>query len=362
MHENSIDSSDLESQIFRDYENFKEENKTDIQIAMKEAMLDPEHKEKVCQLLFFINQFPKLLTKEQENQDKSDVKTKKEDTTEEKKSKKNDVKTEEKTTQQKFIGILKKYQNGRKEANLKIRKELEIGGTIPDQMVRLILQKSEECTDEEAEAHINSHILAMSAENLLGSLLERYIAGVIENHGWIWCRSEIILATDFIKFPTPPQEKWICLQVKNGDNTENSSSSKIREIFKDKDYKDRIDSKLWCRSYSKWELKRDSLKNNIYEKLGIEVTDKSKLKKFKEKLKKEPNLKHIKPIGNYQQWNTWIDLARQLGFNDLVNPPDKRNTNWDELNKIIGLLGDDSMSEEKLEKYISDLYNQENHE
>lgn len=353
MHENSIDSSDSEIEIFRDYENFQKQYEPDIKKAMKEAMLESEHKEKVCQLLFFIDQFPKLLTTGKKKQDE------------------NDVTTQEKTIQQYFVDILKKYKNGRKEANLKIRKELEIGGTIPDQMVRLILKKSEKCTDEEAEAHINSHILAMSAENLLGSLLERYIAGVIESYGWIWCRSEIILATDFIKFPTPPQEdttpqeKWICLQVKNGDNTENSSSSKIREIFKDKDYKDRIDSKLWCRSYSKWELKRDSLKNNIYEKLGIEVTDKGTLEKLKKKLKKDPNLKHIKPIGSYQRLDTWIDLAQQLGFNDLVNPPDKRNTNWDELNKMIGLSSDDCMSEEKLEKYISDLYkkdDKENHE
>ena len=349
MHENSIDSSDSEIQIFKDYENFKKKYEPDIQKAMKEAMLESEYEEKVYKLLYFLHLFPKLLTTGKKKQDE------------------NDVTTQEKTTKEYFLYIIKKYKNGRKEPNLKIKKEPEIGGTIPDQMVRLILKKSEKCTEEKAKAHINSHILAMSAENLLGSLLERYIAGVIESHGWIWCCSEIILATDFIKFPTPPQEntppekRWICLQVKNGDNTENSSSSKIREPLKTKDYKDKIKSELWFRSYSKWRLKLKTLKEKIYEKLEITGMDE---KDKEEKLKEHLKLKSIEVKGKYNRVDTWIDLAGQLGFNDLVNPPDKRNTNWDKLNEIIG-LSDDGMSEEKLEQYISDLYkkdDKENHE
>jgi hypothetical protein len=68
----------------------------------------------------------------------------------------------------------------------------------------------------------------MGAENLVGDLLERYLASVLETRGWVWCSGALVKAADFIKPPTRPGEAWRLLQVKNRDNSENSSTSAIR--------------------------------------------------------------------------------------------------------------------------------------
>lgn len=67
------------------------------------------------------------------------------------------------------------------------------------------------------------HRQAMAAENLLGSLLERYLASILEPHGWVWCAGNTVRAVDFLS-----PDLAIALQVKNRDNSENSSSSAIR--------------------------------------------------------------------------------------------------------------------------------------
>jgi hypothetical protein len=68
----------------------------------------------------------------------------------------------------------------------------------------------------------------MGAENLVGDLLERYLASVLEPHGWIWCSGAMVKAVDFILPPSTSGGAWRMLQVKNRDNSENSSSSAIR--------------------------------------------------------------------------------------------------------------------------------------
>jgi hypothetical protein len=69
----------------------------------------------------------------------------------------------------------------------------------------------------------------MAAENVTGSLLEEYIATVMEPLGWIWCSGKMIKASDFIRFPAKNTGKPHLLQVKNRSNSENSSSSSIRK-------------------------------------------------------------------------------------------------------------------------------------
>jgi len=59
-------------------------------------------------------------------------------------------------------------------------------------------------------------------------LLERYLASVLEPRGWVWCSGAMVKAVDFIKPPSATQATWHLLQVKNRDNSENSSSSAIR--------------------------------------------------------------------------------------------------------------------------------------
>ena len=68
------------------------------------------------------------------------------------------------------------------------------------------------------------HNLFMSAENILGNLLEEYIASKIKPYGFIWCGGNVLAAIDFCN-----SDGTFFLQVKNKSNTENSSSNKIRE-------------------------------------------------------------------------------------------------------------------------------------
>lgn len=114
--------------------------------------------------------------------------------------------------------------------------------TVPDEMVSVILVSYFGINQSDVERIKREHSLSMGAENLVGDLLERYLASVMEPKGWIWCSGAMVRAVDFIK-PTT-SEQWSLLQVKNRDNSENSSSSAIRigtEI------------KKWHRTFSKKE-------------------------------------------------------------------------------------------------------------
>ncbi len=98
--------------------------------------------------------------------------------------------------------------------------------TIPDEMVSIILNKYFEVPFEELQKAEEWHRLSMGAENIVGDLLERYIAEVIEVHGWVWCSGSMVKAVDFVYFNS--KTGWESLQVKNRDNTENYSSAAIR--------------------------------------------------------------------------------------------------------------------------------------
>ncbi|AZI43715.1 SinI family restriction endonuclease [Deinococcus psychrotolerans] len=67
------------------------------------------------------------------------------------------------------------------------------------------------------------HRQSMAAENLLGALLERYLAQELEAHDWIWCAGNSLRAVDFIR-----SDLSTALQIKNRSNSENSSSAAIR--------------------------------------------------------------------------------------------------------------------------------------
>lgn len=99
--------------------------------------------------------------------------------------------------------------------------------TIPDEMVSVILNGYFDIPAEHLNRVKREHQLSMGAENMVGELLERYLASVLEEHGWIWCSGAMVKAVDFVQ---PPKNggSWRMLQVKNRDNSENSSSSAIR--------------------------------------------------------------------------------------------------------------------------------------
>ena len=113
--------------------------------------------------------------------------------------------------------------------------------TIPDTAVSVILQQCCDFTEAQTEQIKVEHQLSMSAENLVGALLERYIAQTLEPHGWVWCAGDFVRAIDFIKY-NQSIKLWEVVQVKNRDNTENSSSSAIRQG---------TTIEKWFRTYSK---------------------------------------------------------------------------------------------------------------
>jgi hypothetical protein len=113
--------------------------------------------------------------------------------------------------------------------------------TVPDEAVSIVMRAVYGYEESSTSRIKLEHQHAMSAENIVGALLERYIAFSLEGHGWVWCAGDFVKAVDFIKY-NDKDGTWSAVQVKNRDNTENSSSSSVRggtEIVK------------WFRTYSR---------------------------------------------------------------------------------------------------------------
>lgn len=110
---------------------------------------------------------------------------------------------------------------------------LSVPQTIPDPAVEAIMRvhnpagfsPTGSATKHLVDEMMRGHYLAMAAENVIGTLLEKYIASEMEHYGWTWCAGEIIRAVDFLR---KTDEGFIPLQVKNRSNSENSSSAAIR--------------------------------------------------------------------------------------------------------------------------------------
>lgn len=93
-----------------------------------------------------------------------------------------------------------------------------------DPAIAVIVKNTQGMTDDEAQTGENNHNLFMSAENIQGNLLEEYIAEKARPYGFLWCEGNVLRAIDFCN-----TDGSLFLQIKNKSNTENSSSSNIRE-------------------------------------------------------------------------------------------------------------------------------------
>ena len=105
-----------------------------------------------------------------------------------------------------------------------------------------------------AEIH---HAKFMKIENLIGSLIEEYLHEKLRFNGWYCAWGESIKSVDFFSI------NGDLLQVKTSDNSENSSSARVREGTQ---------IKKWFRRFSKkddvynWdELKKITGVHNISE-------------------------------------------------------------------------------------------------
>lgn len=102
----------------------------------------------------------------------------------------------------------------------------KIPNTVPDEIVSIVMMEAFDYNEQTIDRVKLEHQLAMSAENSVGALLERYLDSVLRPYGWHWCCGSFIRAVDFIR--SDDTEGWLALQIKNRDNSENSSSSAIR--------------------------------------------------------------------------------------------------------------------------------------
>lgn len=112
--------------------------------------------------------------------------------------------------------------------------------TIPDEMVSVIMEKAYGYSAKECEKIKIEHQYSMCAENCVGNLLERYLDSQLRTSYWNWCCGEFVKAIDFLG--RNDNGEWIALQIKNRDNSENSSSSAIRDGTR---------IQKWFRSFSK---------------------------------------------------------------------------------------------------------------
>lgn len=116
---------------------------------------------------------------------------------------------------------LRKYEAG---YNGRIsQRASNLPGTISDPIVDTIIQaRFPRLTPMDVSRIRYGHRLGMSAENILGLLLEEYLANGLAEFGWHCCWGETLRSIDFVS------EDLHLLQIKNRSNSENSSSSRVR--------------------------------------------------------------------------------------------------------------------------------------
>jgi len=96
--------------------------------------------------------------------------------------------------------------------------------TVADSLMKDIYHKLHPQLDEGVVQTVAAgHSTMMTIENIVGDMLEEYLSGKLAAHGWKCCWGTTVKSVDFIN------EDGTLLQVKTSDNSENSSSSAIRQ-------------------------------------------------------------------------------------------------------------------------------------
>jgi len=116
---------------------------------------------------------------------------------------------------------LLKYQGGRNgRASNRIS---NLPGTVADPIIEEIIgARIEDLDSNELNKITYAHRLGMSAENILGLILEEYLSENLQEFGWHCAWGETVKSVDFV------HEDGRLLQIKNRSNSENSSSSVVR--------------------------------------------------------------------------------------------------------------------------------------
>lgn len=143
--------------------------------------------------------------------------------------------------------------------------------TVPDEIIKALFAYHYDIEPEDATKMERAHSVMMSLENLTGELLEEYLSIRLADFGWKCAWGSTIKAVDFSH-----ATKGL-LQVKNSDNSENSSSSAIRAGTDIQKWFRRFSRKKgeynWqalvditeCQTLSEWDFRKfclEVLKNN----------------------------------------------------------------------------------------------------
>lgn len=96
--------------------------------------------------------------------------------------------------------------------------------TVPDSLMKEIYQSLHpKLSDAIVQTVASGHSTMMTIENIVGDMLEEYLSIKLAAHGWKCCWGTTVKSVDFIN------KDGRLLQVKTSDNSENSSSSAIRQ-------------------------------------------------------------------------------------------------------------------------------------
>ena len=117
---------------------------------------------------------------------------------------------------------LLKYQGGfDSRASKRVSNPL---GTVADPIVEKIIgSRLDDLTTDDLNKITFAHRLGMSAENILGLILEEYLSENLKDKRWHCAWGETVKSVDFVN------EDGSLLQIKNRSNSENSSSSAVRD-------------------------------------------------------------------------------------------------------------------------------------
>ena len=115
-----------------------------------------------------------------------------------------------------------KFQKGR-EGRPSLR-ESNLPGTVADPIIEKIIgARIAALTSQELNQITYAHRLSMSAENILGLILEEYLAVNLDEHGWYCAWGGTVKHVDFV------HKGGRLLQIKNRSNSENSASAGARD-------------------------------------------------------------------------------------------------------------------------------------
>lgn len=153
--------------------------------------------------------------------------------------------------------------------------------TVPDEMVSIIMKEAYGYSEKECDNIKKEHQYSMCAENSVGNLLERYLDAVLREKNWFWCCGEFVKAIDFLS--KNKEGDWIALQIKNRDNSENSSSSAIRDGTKIQKWYRTLskDTKKGRASFTRWDklpslMSGYGLREENFKKFVIEYIKKNR--------------------------------------------------------------------------------------